>query len=73
MGGNLKYLLVLMVMIVESCNGGVVHKVGESSGWTNINLTSSYYNSWTASKNFQVGDTICKSLCLSLTHTKKIA
>ncbi|XP_042016916.1 mavicyanin-like [Salvia splendens] len=58
MGGKMKYFLVLMVIICESCNGGVVHKVGESAGWTNINLTSSYYNSWTASKNFQVGDTI---------------
>ncbi|KAL1541723.1 mavicyanin-like [Salvia divinorum] len=58
MGGKMIYFLVLMVMICESCNGGIVHKVGESSGWTTLNITSSYYNSWSTSKNFQVGDTI---------------
>ncbi|XP_057804971.1 mavicyanin-like [Salvia miltiorrhiza] len=58
MGGKRIYLLVLMVMICGNCSAGEVHKVGESSGWTNINLAPSYYKSWTASKRFQVGDTI---------------
>ncbi|KAL7226628.1 hypothetical protein ACSBR1_021679 [Camellia fascicularis] len=49
-------LLMVIMMIKDVYGGGVVYKVGDSSGWTNKGHFD--YKTWSSSKNFLVGDTI---------------
>ncbi|XP_020967763.1 blue copper protein-like [Arachis ipaensis] len=50
-------MVLLMVMAVAY---GAVYKVGDSAGWTTLGNID--YRKWSAPKNFQIGDTISKSL-----------
>ncbi|KAL7226627.1 hypothetical protein ACSBR1_021678 [Camellia fascicularis] len=47
---------MMIMMIKDVCGGGIVYKVGDSSGWTNKGHFD--YKTWSSSKNFLVGDTI---------------
>ncbi|XP_060180905.1 mavicyanin-like [Lycium barbarum] len=49
-------LLFLMVLVLCVVSMGEVYKVGDSPGWTDIGHFD--YKSWSASKNFRVGDSI---------------
>ncbi|XP_009761916.1 mavicyanin-like [Nicotiana tabacum] len=49
-------LLFLMVLVFCGVTKGEVYKVGDSTGWTDIGHFD--YKSWSASKNFRVGDSI---------------
>ncbi|XP_059274643.1 mavicyanin-like [Lycium ferocissimum] len=50
---NLLFLMVLVLCVVSM---GEVYKVGDSTGWTDIGHFD--YKSWSATKNFRVGDSI---------------
>lgn len=52
------FLMIIMSAIHVS--NASVHKVGDSSGWTIIGNID--YKNWAATKNFNIGDTISKSL-----------
>nr|XP_043611500.1 blue copper protein-like [Erigeron canadensis] len=54
--GSLKMMLVVVMAMVTAVMGGVVYKVGDDAGWTNIGHVD--YKTWAATKLFQVGDTI---------------
>lgn len=49
----------MMTMVAVQVSNAAVHKVGDSSGWTIIGSVD--YKKWSATKNFQIGDTIGKS------------
>ncbi|KAL2485874.1 Phytocyanin domain-containing protein [Abeliophyllum distichum] len=49
-------ILKLVVCEFSMAMGGIVYKVGDAAGWTNIANVD--YKSWAADKNFHVGDTI---------------
>ncbi|KAK7308081.1 hypothetical protein VNO77_41675 [Canavalia gladiata] len=49
-------VVFLMMMATFQVSYAVVHKVGDSAGWTIIGNVD--YKKWAATKNFQVGDTI---------------
>lgn len=51
-------LLFLMVLVFCGVTKGEVYKVGDSTGWADIGHFD--YKSWSASKNFRVGDSIGK-------------
>ncbi|XP_054805889.1 mavicyanin [Prosopis cineraria] len=49
-------LLMVVAMAALEVSYGAVYKVGDSAGWTTIGNIN--YKKWSATKNFQVGDTI---------------
>ncbi|KAL2349498.1 hypothetical protein Fmac_003498 [Flemingia macrophylla] len=49
-------LVFLMMVAAFQVSHAAVHKVGDSAGWTIIGNID--YKKWSATKNFQVGDTI---------------
>ncbi|XP_020217915.1 mavicyanin [Cajanus cajan] len=49
-------LVFLMMMAALHVSHAAVHKVGDSAGWTIIGNID--YKKWSATKNFQLGDTI---------------
>ncbi|XP_076934593.1 uncharacterized protein LOC143600944 [Bidens hawaiensis] len=55
MGAMVK-LLMLVAVVTTVAMGGVVYKVGDEVGWTNIAYVN--YKTWASSKSFRVGDTI---------------
>lgn len=52
-------VFLMMTMVAVEVSNAAVHKVGDSSGWTIIGSID--YKKWSATKNFQIGDTIGKS------------
>lgn len=67
---NLMAMVLLFVtMILISLSGismGVVHRVGDSAGWTIIGHPD--YKKWASTKNFHVGDTLSECFTLHLNH-----
>ncbi|KAL2507744.1 Phytocyanin domain-containing protein [Forsythia ovata] len=61
-GNCVAHELASVVCELSMAMGGIVYKVGDAAGWTNIANVD--YKSWAAAKNFHVGDTIRKSLFL---------
>lgn len=55
---KLAMLLFLMFFVCCGVSMGEVYKVGDSTGWTDIGHID--YKSWSASKNFLIGDSIGK-------------
>lgn len=53
---TLAALLVLLPLLPAIL--GAVYKVGDSAGWTTIGNID--YKTWSATKTFQIGDTISK-------------
>ncbi|XP_058773048.1 mavicyanin-like [Vicia villosa] len=49
-------VFLMMTMVAVQVSNAAVHKVGDSSGWTIIGNID--YKKWSATKNFQIGDTI---------------
>lgn len=65
MGGEKGMLLLVMVMVMIVCGCKCEDiKVGGCSGWTNVGPL--HYKSWSASNNFHVADTLCKT---TLSHS----
>ena len=56
MGLGKKIGFFLMVMSFCWVSMGEVYRVGDSTGWTNIGHVD--YKTWSANKNFHVGDSI---------------
>lgn len=52
-------MVLLMVMAAVEVSYAAVYKVGDSAGWTTLGNID--YRKWSATKNFQIGDTISKS------------
>ncbi|KAK3213412.1 hypothetical protein Dsin_018118 [Dipteronia sinensis] len=51
-----KLLAFLLMTALYRVTLTVVHKVSDSTGWTNIGNVD--YNKWVSTKNFHVGDII---------------
>ncbi|KAM7478410.1 hypothetical protein LguiA_026623 [Lonicera macranthoides] len=54
--GKNAMVFLFMVVVEVSMASGVVYKVGDSLGWTNIGNFD--YKAWSSNKTFHVGDTI---------------
>ncbi|CAJ2630270.1 unnamed protein product [Trifolium pratense] len=50
------FLSIVMMMVAMQISYAAVHKVGDSAGWTTLGNID--YKKWSATKNFQIGDTI---------------
>ncbi|XP_004496752.1 mavicyanin-like [Cicer arietinum] len=49
-------MVLSIVMVTMQISYAAVYKVGDSSGWTTLGNID--YKKWSATKNFQIGDTI---------------
>lgn len=51
-------MVLSLVLAAMQISYAAVYKVGDSAGWTTLGKID--YKKWSATKNFQVGDTISK-------------
>lgn len=53
------FFFFLVLIVCEKSEGHVLYRVGDSAGWTSLGHVD--YRTWAATKNFHVGDIICKA------------
>jgi len=54
--GALMLMMMMMATAMAKLCDGAVYKVGDTAGWTTIGNVD--YKQWSATKTFQLGDTI---------------
>ena len=62
--GVLSFVALCLILGLERSEG-VVHSVGDSTGWGSP-PNSDFYDDWADRRIFRVGDQLCEYLCSSL-------